>query len=68
MEKNNKLLTIDEARSILRIGKNTMYCLVQQGLPSLRVGKQIRIPEDKMLEWIEKMTMSDETDESQKLA
>lgn len=58
MEINNHLLTIDEARAILRVGRNTMYSLVQQGLPSIRVGKQIRIPLTAMLNWIDELAMA----------
>lgn len=52
-----KLLTIDEARTLLRVGKSTMYTLVRDGLPALRIGKQIRIPEESLFQWIEVMAM-----------
>lgn len=54
----NQLLTIDEARKILRVGRNTMYGLVQQGLPSIRVGRQIRIPLHAMNSWINQSAIS----------
>ena len=57
MNNNNQLLTIDEARSILRVGRNTMYSLVREGLPALRLGKQIRIPLNAMLDWMEQHTI-----------
>lgn len=57
MQANNQLLTIDEARSILRVGRNTMYSLVREGLPALRLGKQIRIPLNAMLDWMERHTI-----------
>lgn len=47
------LLTIDEARSILRVGRNVMYQLIKQGLPHAKVGKQIRIPREALYKWIE---------------
>lgn len=56
METTNKLLTIDEARSILRVGRNTMYILVRKGLPCVRFGKQIRIPSSSMDDWINELT------------
>lgn len=50
----NELLTIDEARKILRVGKNTMYQLANQvGFPCIRLGKQIRIPLNSMMAWAE---------------
>lgn len=54
----NQLLTIDEARKILKVGRNTMYGLVQQGLPSIRVGRQIRIPLHAMNNWINQTAKS----------
>ncbi|WP_418793933.1 helix-turn-helix domain-containing protein [Paenibacillus phytohabitans] len=48
------LLTIDGARSILRVGRNVMYQLIKQGgLPHILVGKQIRIPREALYKWIE---------------
>lgn len=49
-----RLLTVDEARSILKVGRNTMFQLCKQpGFPCLRLGKQIRIPSHKLLQWID---------------
>lgn len=40
-------LTVEEAAEILRIGKNSAYAAVADGsLPSLRIGRVIRIPRD----------------------
>jgi excisionase family DNA binding protein len=54
----NSLLTIDEARSILRVGRNVMYDLIKQGLPHVRVGKQIRIPYNRLMLWVESQTVA----------
>ena len=44
-------LTVEEAGQILRVGRNTAYDLVRCGkLPSVRVGKQIRIPRQALLD------------------
>lgn len=54
----NHLLTIDETRTILRIGRNAMYKLIkEQTFPSFRISNQIRIPKDALLIWIEKSTI-----------
>ncbi|WP_081398185.1 MULTISPECIES: helix-turn-helix domain-containing protein [Paenibacillus] len=51
------LLTIDEARSILRVGRNVMYQLIKQGgICHILVGKQIRIPREALYKWIESKT------------
>ncbi|MCM3592678.1 helix-turn-helix domain-containing protein [Brevibacillus borstelensis] len=53
MERNFNLLTVDEARSILRVGRNVMYDLIKHnGVPHIKVGKQIRIPEDELIAWM----------------
>lgn len=44
------LLTVDEARQILRVGRNQLYEACRNGeVPHLRIGKSIRIPK----RWIE---------------
>jgi excisionase family DNA binding protein len=41
------LLTVDEAAEVLRIGRNGAYAAVANGcLPSVRIGRTIRIPRD----------------------
>ncbi|MED1951482.1 helix-turn-helix domain-containing protein [Brevibacillus centrosporus] len=52
MKRNFNLLTVDEARKILRIGRNVMYDLIKQGVPHIKVGKQIRIPEEELIDWM----------------
>lgn len=56
MDRNFNLLTVDEARSILRVGRNVMYDLIKQGVPHIKIGKQIRIPEEELIEWIKEQT------------
>ena len=46
-------LTVEEAGQILRVGRNTAYDLVRCGkLPSVRVGTQIRIPRQALLDYL----------------
>ena len=46
-------LTVEEAGQILRVGRNTAYELVRCGkLPSVRVGKQIRIPRQALMDYL----------------
>lgn len=45
--------TVEEVRQILCIGKNTAYDLVkEEGFPTIRIGKQIRIPCEAFNKWI----------------
>ena len=46
-----ELMTVTEAAKYLRIGRNTAYNLVDSGkLPSIRLGKQIRIYKDDLID------------------
>ena len=41
----NEVLTIEEARKVLRVGKDSMYTLVHSGrVAHFKVGRGIRIP------------------------
>lgn len=46
-------LTVPEAAKILRLGRNTTYDLVRCGaLRSIRIGRQLRIPRDAILDFL----------------
>lgn len=46
-------LTVIEMANALGIGKNMAYELVKQGgVPSLRLGRQIRIPKKAFNDWL----------------
>jgi excisionase family DNA binding protein len=49
------LLRVKEAAALMRIGRDTTYALVTQGrIPSVKLGKQIRIPRAALLDHLEK--------------
>jgi excisionase family DNA binding protein len=49
-----RLLLAAEAAALLRLSDNRVYELAKRGLiPCVRIGRQIRFPEDKLLAWIE---------------
>lgn len=51
------LLRPEAARKILDIGRNSFYELVRKGeIPSIRLGKNIRIPRQALLNFIEAQT------------
>lgn len=52
------LLNAKHLQKILGIGRNSAYELIyQKNFPVLRLGeRKIRIPKDKLLEWIKKNT------------
>lgn len=47
------VLTVEETARFLRIGRSVAYELVRTGvIPSIRLGKLIRIPRDTLLNWL----------------
>jgi excisionase family DNA binding protein len=47
------LLRVEEAAKALQIGRNKVYELAASGeIPSLHIGRQLRIPEQELREWI----------------
>ncbi|CAM3699151.1 helix-turn-helix domain-containing protein [Marinicrinis lubricantis] len=57
METTKQLLTVDEAREVLRVGRNVMYQLIKSNdVPHIKVGKQIRVPYDDFIAWIKNNT------------
>ena len=48
-------LRVEELMPILGIGRNTAYELIRSGqIRSIRIGRQIRIPRDALLEFLRK--------------
>lgn len=47
------LLTVEELQEYLKISRSKAYELANTvGFPTLRIGRAIRIPKDKLEEWI----------------
>ena len=50
---DHEYLTVPEVAGLLRISRNLAYELVAQGeLPSFRPGSRIRIPRDRLSNWL----------------
>ena len=48
------IMTVEDLMPIFLIGRNTAYDLVRSGeIKSIRVGRQIRIPRDALIEFLE---------------
>lgn len=53
MDELPAFLTVPEAARVLRLKRSTAYELVRQGaIPSIRLGRQIRVPRDRLLAWL----------------
>lgn len=56
------LLTVAETAAALHLGRNTVYDLIRLGqLPTIRVGRAIRVPQAALTEWIQNNTESSTT-------
>lgn len=59
----NKLLTVNEVANILRVSNMTVYRLVKSGqIPAIRVGKNYRIKESDVNEYLSRGTQRVERD------
>ena len=51
------LLTIKDIQEIFQCGKNYAYSLTKlKGFPTIKIGKKIFIPKDKLKKWIDENT------------
>lgn len=51
------VMTPMDVAAVLKISRNTAYELVHRdSFPSLKVGKQYRIPRDKFINWLDSAT------------
>jgi excisionase family DNA binding protein len=52
-ERAPRLLKVDEAAKIMRLGRSSMYEAIGRGdLPSIRIGRRVLIPEQALLRHI----------------
>ncbi len=52
-EQGSVLLTVQEARKLLRVSRNSCYELIRQGrIPHIRLGRRILIPRHGLEQWI----------------
>jgi excisionase family DNA binding protein len=50
-----RLLTIDEVSGLLRVRRARAYQLLRSGLlPVVRIGRQIRVEEDALRDWVDR--------------
>jgi len=50
---SKQMLTLKEAREMLKVSRNTMYNLIQQGaIPARKVGSSWRIVRHKLEDWM----------------
>ena len=58
---DHEYLTVPEVAGLLRISRNLAYELLAQGeLPSFRLGSRIRIPRDRLSNWLTSQQTGDD--------
>lgn len=51
------LMKAGEVAALLNLGRSTVFELIARGdIPSIRVGRSVRVPRDRLQEWIETRT------------
>ena len=51
------LLTIKDIQEVFQCGKNYAYSLTKlKGFPTIKIGKKIFVPKDKLKKWIDENT------------
>ena len=51
------LLTIKDIQEVFQCGKNYVYSLTKlKGFPTIKIGKKIFVPKDKLKKWIDENT------------
>ena len=54
------LLRVEQAAKLLQLGRNAVYALVAKGeIPSLRIGRQLRIPDQELRDWIHEQALGE---------
>jgi excisionase family DNA binding protein len=48
-----QLLTVAMAAELLKVPAKSVYALLPLGLPHVRIGRRVRIPEGELVAWIE---------------
>lgn len=55
------LLRVNETAQLIGLGRSKTYDLIARGeLPSIRIGKCVRVPADKLREWVNTQSVSGE--------
>jgi excisionase family DNA binding protein len=53
------IMTVEECAQFLRIGRSACYESVRRGtIPSVRIGRLIRVPREALLEWLSKRDLA----------
>ena len=62
------LLKIPEVCMVTQLGRSTVYGLLDQpdGLPTVRIGRAVRVPAEAVLQWVERQQQTHKDDSPSK--
>ncbi len=52
MASDIKFLTVEDVAEMLQVTRTTIYNLKKQGLPFIKLGKNIRFDQDEVVDWV----------------
>ena len=52
MDSDIKFLTVEDVAEMLQVTRTTIYNLKKQGLPFIKLGKNIRFDQDEVVDWV----------------
>lgn len=52
MAEDMKFLTVEDVAEMLQVTRTTIYNLKKQGLPFIKLGKNIRFDQDDVIDWV----------------
>lgn len=52
MSSEIKFLTVEQVAEMLQVTRTTIYNLKKQGLPFLKLGKNIRFDQEEVVHWV----------------
>ena len=47
-----KFLTVDDVAEMLQVARSTIYNLKKQGMPFIKLGKNIRFDQEEVIHWV----------------
>lgn len=47
-----KFLTVDDVAEMLQVARSTIYNLKKQGMPFIKLGKNIRFDQEEVINWV----------------
>jgi len=60
MSSDIKFLTVEDVAEMLQVTRTTIYNLKKQGLPFIKLGKNIRFDQQDVIDWVKSNTQTED--------